>query len=44
MLKSTKCFDICGGLNPGTVKVSTVNLKDEVILGRYFISRPATAF
>jgi hypothetical protein len=27
MLKSTKDFDICGRLNPGTVRVSTANSK-----------------
>ncbi len=27
ILESTKDFDICGGLNPGTVRVSTANSK-----------------
>ena len=30
-------------MNPGTVRVSTENSKDEVILGRCAIYRPATA-
>ncbi len=25
ILESTKDFDICGGLNPGTVRASTAN-------------------
>ena len=29
--------------NPGTVRVSTDNSKDEVLLGRCAVSRPATA-
>jgi hypothetical protein len=43
VLKSTKYFELFGGLNPGTVRVSTENSKDEVILGRCAIYRPATA-
>ncbi len=43
MLKSTKDFDICGSLNPGTVRVSTANSKAAVILSRCAIFRPATA-
>jgi hypothetical protein len=27
ILESTKDFDICGGLNPGIVRVSTANSK-----------------
>jgi hypothetical protein len=29
MLNSTKDFDICGGLSPGTVRVSSENSKAE---------------
>gem|GEM_PF-1148954 len=43
MAKSTKYFELFGGLNPGTVRVSTENSKDEVILVRCAIFRPATA-
>jgi hypothetical protein len=43
VLKSTKYFELFGGLNPGTVRVSTENSKDEVILGRCAIYSPATA-
>jgi hypothetical protein len=43
VLKSTKYFELAGGLNPGTVRVSTDNSKDAVILSRCAIFRPATA-
>ena len=43
MAKSTKYFELFGGLNPGIVRVSTENSKDEVILVRCAIFRPATA-
>jgi hypothetical protein len=43
ILESTKDFDICGSLNPGTVRVSTANSKAEVISCRCAIFRPATA-
>ncbi len=43
LLKSTKYFELFGSLNPGTVRVSTENSKDEVILGRCAIYSPATA-
>ncbi len=43
ILESTKDFDICGGLNPGTVRVSTANSKAEMISSRCTIFRPATA-
>jgi hypothetical protein len=43
ILESTKDFDICGSLNPGTVRVSTANSKAEVISSRCAIFRPATA-
>jgi hypothetical protein len=43
VLKSTKDFDICGSLNPGTVRVSTENSKAKVISSRCAIFRPATA-
>jgi hypothetical protein len=43
VLKSTKYFELVGGLNPGTVRVSTDNSKDAVILSRCAIFRPATA-
>ena len=43
ILESTKDFDICGGLNPGTVRVSTANSKAAVISSRCAIFRPATA-
>ena len=42
-LESTKNFDICGSLNPGTVRVSTANSKAAVILSRCAIFRPANA-
>jgi hypothetical protein len=43
VLKSTKDFEFFGGLNPGTVRVSTENSKATVILSRCAIFRPATA-
>ena len=43
MAKSTKYFELFGGLNPGTVRVSTENSKDKVILVICAIFRPATA-
>ena len=43
MAKSTKDFELFGGLNPGTVRVSTENSKDKVILVRCATFRPATA-
>jgi hypothetical protein len=43
VLKSTKDFEFFGGLNPGTVRVSTENSKATVISGRCAIFRPATA-
>jgi hypothetical protein len=43
ILESTKDFDICGGLNPGTVRVSTANSKATVISSRCAVFRPATA-
>ena len=43
VLKGTKYFELFGSLNPGTVRVSTENSKDEVILGRCAIYSPATA-
>ncbi len=43
VLKSTKNFELVRGLNPGTVRVSTANTKDEVILGSCAVFRPATA-
>jgi hypothetical protein len=36
-------FELFGGLNPGTARVSTKNSKDIVILDRCAIFRPATA-
>ena len=41
--KSTKYFELFGGLNPGTVRVSTENSKDKVILVICAIFGPATA-
>ena len=41
--KSTQDFELFGGLNPGTVRVSTENSKAKVILGRCAVFRPATA-
>jgi hypothetical protein len=43
VLKSTKDFEFFGGLNPGTVRVSTENSKATAILSRCAIFRPATA-
>jgi len=43
MAKSTQYFELFGGLNPGTVRVSTKNSKDKVILVRCAIFSPATA-
>jgi hypothetical protein len=42
LIKSTKDFDICVGLNPGTVMVSTANSKAQVISSRCAIFKPAT--
>jgi hypothetical protein len=44
MHKSAKDFELFGGLNPGTVRVSTDNSKAAVILGISAVFRPATAF
>ncbi len=41
--KSTKDFELFGGLNPGTVMVSTGNSKAAVILARCAVFGPATA-
>ncbi len=41
--KSTQDFELFGGLNPGTVRVSTENSKDKVILARCAVFEPATA-
>lgn len=38
-----KACKLIGGLNPGTVRVSTDNSKDAVILSRCAITKPATA-
>ncbi len=43
MAKSTKYFELFLRRNPGTVRVSTENSKDKVILVRCAIFRPATA-
>ncbi len=43
VLKSKREFELLGGLNPGTVRVSTNNSKAEVISARCDIFRPATA-
>jgi hypothetical protein len=43
MLKNTKDFELVGGLTPGTVRVSTDNAKDEIVLSRCAVSRPTTA-
>jgi len=43
MAKGTKYFELFGGLNPGTVRVSTENSKDKVTLVICAIFRPATA-
>jgi hypothetical protein len=43
VVKCTLDFELFGGLNPGTVRESTENLKAEVILDRCAIFRPATA-
>ncbi len=43
MAKSTKDFELFGGLNPGTVRVSTENSKAAVILARCTVFGPATA-
>ncbi len=39
--KSTKDFEIFGGLNPSTVKVSTENYKDKAIFDRCAVLRHA---
>ncbi len=44
VVKRTMDFELFGGLNPGTVRVSTENSKAEVILTRCAILGPATAF
>ncbi|MEN9846607.1 MAG: hypothetical protein RIS36_1754 [Pseudomonadota bacterium] len=41
--KSTKYFELFGRRNPGTVRVSTENSKNKVVLIRCAIFRPATA-
>ncbi len=41
--KSTKDFELFGGLNPGTVRVSTEISKAAVILARCAVFGPATA-
>ncbi len=43
MAKSTKNFEFFWGLNPGTVRVSTDNSKDNVNLVMRAISRPTNA-
>jgi len=43
LAKSTQYFELFGGLNPSTVRVSTENSKDKVILVRCAILRPGTA-
>ena len=43
LAKSTKDFELFERRNPGTVRVSTENSKDKVILVRCAIFRPATA-
>ncbi len=43
VLKSTKDFELFGGLNPGTVRVSTENSKYKVILVICAVFGPATA-
>jgi hypothetical protein len=43
VVKRTTDFELFGGLNPGTVRVSTENSKAEVILTRCAILGPATA-
>ncbi len=43
MAKSTKYFELFSRRNPGTVRVSTENSKDKVILVICAIFRPATA-
>ncbi len=42
-LKSTIYFELFLRRNPGTVRVSTENSKDEVILARCAVFGPATA-
>ncbi len=41
--KSTKDFELFGGLNPGTVRVITENSKAAVILARCAVFGPAAA-
>ncbi len=43
MAKGTKYFELFGGLNPGTFRVSTENSKAAVILARCAVLGPATA-
>ncbi len=43
MAKSTQDFERFGGLNPGTVRVSTENSKAAVILVRCAVFGPTTA-
>ncbi len=43
MLKSTRYFELFLRRNPGTVRVSTENSKDKVILARCAVFGPATA-
>ncbi len=43
VVKSTKDFELFGGLNPGTVRVSIENSKAAVILARCAVIEPATA-
>jgi hypothetical protein len=42
VLKSTKYFELVGGLNPDTVRTSAAHSKDAVILSRCANFRPAT--
>jgi len=42
-VKSTKDFELFGGLNPDTVRVNTEKSKAEVVLARCAIPNPATA-
>ncbi len=43
LAKSTRDFELFGGFNPGTVRVSTGNSKAAVILARCAVFGPATA-
>ncbi len=40
ILESTKDFDICGGLNPVTVRVSTANHRKLKSLKRFRVAAP----